>query len=1653
MNDRLIQEQMRRSGQLQNKKYSRQPNKQYYEDNYQNFAKRSSKPASVGSLANIPVGMLAGESALASAAYAPMRGISNANRINTMMRDKAYGVNSKVGRGLDMFSLASSAGWTIPMSAMLAGRALGFNTPNKMSSLFTNILGSKGIGGVTKSFVQNKVGVNSPEAQAAIATKIAKSLGLGGKATGMMTGALGGANSLIGGLGMMSPMMGFAALKMLTAVLKIRKLNQIRSKQQASGVLERKFSVSSSLDGYINSLISSKQLSPADQIQIQLLKWIEGHTSVLPQMLSEIDYKSQQKTKGIKFSSGEYNKHALGEDNRSGLDKIFDKTEHGLARITAKYDPITQLSNFIFGHKLPNSVLKDIDSAYGSNSLQASAKDNAKFLGLNYSMANLMTLTSRQLVDMGDSYEAKMMNLTRASFDVSRLATSELTTIRRVAFGIPTTSYVKSEKESGIFKDMLDGIRRMGKGLLNIPGVNAAYNMAKLPFTIGAKVGKFSNKVLQGLGSLGTGSLFANGRESLASPLFKLSEEDLERKAGTFKDINKKAQEFMAYGMPERLADLQYTLENIYSVESNMLYAQTGVKHKAKGHKLVWNQTVGKYLTPKEAQQQQLQDDLKKLTVLEEQFDKGFIRKAALRYKIMSDPLKTFFYKMKSYATWNPDQADQYRAKADYYGKRQDRERIEELTGYKFRNIINSRRGQSRLPGKFTSRKLQLQEKEEFNNVTGKAKMGAAKTIGGIGSVLALLGTLGLGGTAMGLSGGLALPLMSLLGVGLGAPMMKKMYSFSKGRFKDFIGLRTSERKKEKRRIRQKETGTQEALRREDEITGLQMQTGGHINPVDILRIELISRLDALVDRTGKGKPVLRTKIINKGQKYHPDDNLVFIKPFPKSQPTAYPKPQLVSARAAKGGVFGHNIVEVGEAGKKEAIVPLPDNRHIPVKILMDQSSHSRNVTMEMKEIAERKSKEEESDWRKRVLDALTGIKGNTKTSFFDKSKNTISKMWESLKSLGSALFSGISFLFSNLGPILAGALGLYSYFKNGSFTGAITDAIMALIGFKVAKKVGGKLLTGGLGLLGKGAGKLGGKLLEKLGLKSAEKAGAKIAGKAGVGLLEKLGLKGAGSNLLLRLGLKGSEKAGVKAAETVGVKSFGTLTGKALEKFGTKGTGKLLEKFGIKGAAKLGLKGAGRLLGPLGWIAMSGLDAYDGWKDAGEYFNTDNPTFGQKLSGALGNILTFGMAGESGSKFIYDIGHTASDAMQPVLNSISGVWKNIKDTADKYFDELPEPIKNGLKWIKGKSVEIWDSLMQWLKDKFGWLYESITGKKWSDRTDEKEKWNDAGINMPKSNPTGSSGFSWLGALTNPMKTASDIGWNAGTRTGKAIKEYASKAASSVSSTYSAAKEYVKQKITGSGESTPYTGKISTNNSTEKIQSAMAYFQSQGLTREQAAGLVGNLQHESSLRTDVIGDKNLKETAFGIGQWRADRRVGLEKYAKSIGKSPTDYQTQLEYVMKELKTTEKGAYNRLKNAKTPEEAALIVSKYYERPNAQKAGNQHRINYAKNALSVSQNNPMETKIEQAKTEYSKIDNTPAPDRLAEQIGKEKKEDLPPIIPVTIPVQTAKKEDEGSSDETKDYCIDDTVDGLFKSSASVFNNSFTNYSTGNDNGIMT
>tara|TARA_R110002073_G_scaffold75_9_gene1365 strand:+ start:54982 stop:55860 length:879 start_codon:yes stop_codon:yes gene_type:complete len=113
------------------------------------------------------------------------------------------------------------------------------------------------------------------------------------------------------------------------------------------------------------------------------------------------------------------------------------------------------------------------------------------------------------------------------------------------------------------------------------------------------------------------------------------------------------------------------------------------------------------------------------------------------------------------------------------------------------------------------------------------------------------------------------------------------------------------------------------------------------------------------------------------------------------------------------------------------------------------------------------------------------------------------------------------------------------------------------------------------------------------------------------------------------------------------------------------------------------------------------------------------------------------------------------------------------------------------------------------------------------------------------------------------------------------------------------------------------------------------YFLSQGFSPEQSAGIVGNFMVEStpkmSTKARNQGDGRDGSDSIGIAQWNSGRAKSLHSFADTNGLTWDDLDTQLQFVMIELRGTHKHVYTAMKNAKTIKDSAWIWERKYEIP--------------------------------------------------------------------------------------------------------------------------
>ena len=127
-----------------------------------------------------------------------------------------------------------------------------------------------------------------------------------------------------------------------------------------------------------------------------------------------------------------------------------------------------------------------------------------------------------------------------------------------------------------------------------------------------------------------------------------------------------------------------------------------------------------------------------------------------------------------------------------------------------------------------------------------------------------------------------------------------------------------------------------------------------------------------------------------------------------------------------------------------------------------------------------------------------------------------------------------------------------------------------------------------------------------------------------------------------------------------------------------------------------------------------------------------------------------------------------------------------------------------------------------------------------------------------------------------------------------------------------------------------YRGSYTTPTENESI--SWNFFLAQGFTRNQAAGIMGNLMQEHHFLT----------TGDGIAQWTGSRKAALMARA-----DPYNIYTQLQFLMDELNGGYAGVRDAIKGAASVNEAVLIFQNRFERCGV--CMESYRVQYAYNIL--------------------------------------------------------------------------------------------------------
>lgn len=128
---------------------------------------------------------------------------------------------------------------------------------------------------------------------------------------------------------------------------------------------------------------------------------------------------------------------------------------------------------------------------------------------------------------------------------------------------------------------------------------------------------------------------------------------------------------------------------------------------------------------------------------------------------------------------------------------------------------------------------------------------------------------------------------------------------------------------------------------------------------------------------------------------------------------------------------------------------------------------------------------------------------------------------------------------------------------------------------------------------------------------------------------------------------------------------------------------------------------------------------------------------------------------------------------------------------------------------------------------------------------------------------------------------------------------------------------------------------------------AFNYLSEKGIPKHVAAGIVGNLMKESNLNPNSV-ERGNTGNGRGIAQWDVRNRwKDYQNFAKQRGEDSLE--TQLDFVIHEAE--KRGDLQKTLQAQTPQEAAMIFGRTFERPNEKYADWKTRQAYANDLMQM------------------------------------------------------------------------------------------------------
>jgi len=373
---------------------------------------------------------------------------------------------------------------------------------------------------------------------------------------------------------------------------------RLRGKRESSFRIEKKYKQSQPLDTIITQLVSQEQLGGPDQIKIELLKMIEGHTSPIPMIGAIVKFIEDQRKKDLKASTDKYSEKQYDwEEEGFGKKPTFKQKASKWADIASTrlqqfsaLSPMQQLATMIFEGKSPNEVRKEyrqqLRDIKRPEEQKAHLQKVSGMTGASIPFLRLMLTDSQSLIKMGESPESKMILLLSGSFDLQREYIKNWIENR------------KEIKEKGMKVEMEEPEEKKESFLMNIPGAHifkGLFKGAKGAYGIGKDVydsatGKktwsetgIGSKVDDTIGKIQEKwKKFRMGEEAYS---YLKDPDALKKKLGFFQTQEEKISMYQEKGLPDDMQDIKKPKYGILLVVKLLLKMNIILELKIKNKK------------------------------------------------------------------------------------------------------------------------------------------------------------------------------------------------------------------------------------------------------------------------------------------------------------------------------------------------------------------------------------------------------------------------------------------------------------------------------------------------------------------------------------------------------------------------------------------------------------------------------------------------------------------------------------------------------------------------------------------------------------------------------------------------------------------------------------------------------------------------------------------------------------------------------------------------------------------------------------------------------------------------------------------------------------------------------------------------------------